>query len=161
MMAIVHRKKEMTMLITDKDGTSWLSGKITPSGMLEEALGCSKLKISNSKYEVTQEENTFTLSKSMVQALLKESGDLRMALKMCVTLLEKIEDTIPCGNGTLHACDVTLAYAKAVLKYKLSDHAVERTGTAAASALAGRMAVPSSGPPVVSALVPSQNTSAS
>lgn len=147
------------MLITDKDGTSWLSGQITPSGMLEEALGRSKIKISNSKYEVTQDENTFILSKSMVQALLRESGDLRLALKMCVTLFKKIEDMIPGDNVTLRAYDDTLTYAKAVLKYKLIDHAVGRTRTTAASALAGRMAVPCKESPVVAALAPSQNTS--
>jgi hypothetical protein len=160
MMATIHRTKETMMLITDKDGTSWLSGKITPSGMLEEALGCSKIRISNSTCEVTQDESTFTLSKSMVQALLRESGDLRMALKMCVTLFEKIEDMIPGDNVTLHAYDGTLAYAKAVLKYKLSDHAVEPTRTTAASALAASRAPPSKGTPVVAVLAPSQNTTA-
>jgi hypothetical protein len=159
-MATIHRKKEMTMLITDKDGTSWLSGKITPSGMLEEALGRSRIKISNSKYEVTQDENTFILSKSMAQALLRESGDLRMALKMCVTLFKKIEDMIPGDDVTLRAYDDTLSYAKAVLKYKLSDQAAGRTWTTAASARAGRMAVPSKGSPAVAVLAPSQNTSA-
>ncbi|HEY2531806.1 MAG TPA: hypothetical protein VGJ20_28410 [Xanthobacteraceae bacterium] len=111
------------MFITDNDGTSWLSGKITPSGLLEEAFGYSKVKISNGKYEITHDNNTFVLSKSIVLALLKESGDMRMALKMCVALLEKIEE--PDDNETLHACKGTLAYARAVLKYKLSDHSAK------------------------------------
>jgi hypothetical protein len=109
----------MTMFITDKDGTSWLSGKITPSGLLEEAFGYPRVKISNGKHEITHDNDTFVLSKSIVLALLKESGDMRMALKMCVALLQKIEE--PDDNETVHACKGTLAYAKAVLKYKLSD----------------------------------------
>jgi hypothetical protein len=111
------------MFITGKDGTSWLSGKITPSGLLEEAFGHSKVKISNGKYEITHDDNTFVLSKSIALALLKESFEMRMALKMCVTLLEKIEEQD--DNETLDAFEDTLAYARAVLKYKFIDLSVK------------------------------------